>query len=151
MNRIKFTPQGLAFSHPFFSNTIPSLFSEEVGGKEFAGFVPSVNIAEDEKNWHIEVSTAGFTKEDFSIKLKNDLLTISATQMEKQNSTDDAKQKKYSRREFRNGAFSRSFILPKGKANEEEINAVYENGILMLSIPKKEIEQKDSLKEIKIS
>ncbi|HET6990930.1 MAG TPA: Hsp20/alpha crystallin family protein [Bacteroidia bacterium] len=146
-NFSKWAPQRSAFSHPFFTNTLPSLLDEAFSGKEFATFVPSVNIAEDEKNWHIEVSAAGFNKEDFKIKLENDSLVVSAEHKEE----NVVEEKKYSRREFRQGSFSRSFRLPKGKANEEAINATYENGILKLSIPKKEIEQKEQTKEIKIS
>jgi HSP20 family protein len=147
MNTMRFAPQRTAFSHPFFTNTLPAILDEAFSGKEFAAYVPAVNIAEDEKNWHIEVSAAGFKKEDFNIKLENDSLVVSAEHKEEENTND----KKYSRREFRHGSFSRSFRLPKDKVNEEGINASYENGILKLSIPKKEAEQKELKKEIKIS
>jgi HSP20 family protein len=150
MNYLKFVPQPKAYSHPFFSNSFKSFFDEALSGNESAAFMPAVNIAEDEKNWHIEVSAAGFNKEDFKIKLENETLTISAEHKE-QVPAEGENQKKYSRREFRYGSFSRSFRLPKEKVNEEAINAAYENGILKLSIPKKEIEKKEMLKEIKIS
>lgn len=149
MNYLKFSPQRKAYSHPFFSNVLPSFFDEAFGSRESAAFMPAVNIAEDEKNWQIEVSAPGFSKEDFRIRLENETLTISAEHKEEIEAGKEAK--KYSRREFRYGSFSRSFRLPKEKVNEEAINAAYDNGILMLTIPKKEEEKKEQLKEIKIS
>ncbi|MDQ3109526.1 MAG: Hsp20/alpha crystallin family protein [Bacteroidota bacterium] len=148
MSYLKFAPQRKAYS-PFFSNVIPAFFDEAFSGRETAAFVPAVNISEDEKGWHIEVSAAGFKKEDFKLRLENETLTISAEHKEEA-SVEGEKQKKYSRREFRYGSFARTFRLPKELVNEESINAVYENGILMLSIPKKEMVKKE-MKEIKIS
>jgi HSP20 family protein len=147
MNNINFATPRSAFRHPFFTNTLPSILESAMEGKEFASYVPSVNISEDEKNWNIEVSAAGFSKEDFKIKLENESLVISAEHKKENNESA----KNYTRREFRKGSFSRSFTLPKGKVNEDGISATYENGILNLSIPKKEMEQKDALKEIKVS
>lgn len=155
MNNLSFMPQRKVFNHPLFSNVLPSFIDEAIG-RETAAFMPAVNIAEDEKSWNIEVSAAGFKKEDFKIRLENDMLTISAehkeekTGDEKSGSEKAAKEKNYSRREFRYGSFSRSFRLPKEKVNEEGINATYENGILNLTIPKKEVAVKE-MKEIKIA
>jgi HSP20 family protein len=154
MNHLRFIPQRKAYSHPLFSNVFPSFFDEAISGRESAAFMPAVNISEDEKSWHIELSAAGFVKEDFKIRLENDTLTISAEHKEEKKEGDPSTgsgEKKYSRREFRYGSFSRTFRLPKDKVNEEAINAAYENGILNLSIPKKEVEKKETLKEIKIS
>lgn len=149
MNHLRFIPQRKAYSHPLFSNVFPSFFDEAFSGRESAAFMPAVNISEDEKTWHIELSAPGFVKEDFKIRLENDTLTISAEHKEEVKEGD--KEKNYSRREFRYGSFSRSFRLPKEKVNDEAINAAYENGILNLSIPKKVEEKKEMLKEIKIS
>lgn len=153
MNNLIFHPQRRAFNNPLLNNVFPSFFDEAIG-RETAAFMPAVNIAEDEKNWHIEVSAAGFKKEDFKIRVENDVLTISAEhkeeKVENEKNPKDQKEKNYSRREFRYGSFSRSFRLPKEKVNEEAINATYENGILNLVIPKKEVATKE-MKEIKIS
>ena len=61
-------------------------------------------------------------------------MTISA---EVKNNTSDEKVK-YTRREFRRQSFKRSFQLPNAIINTDEISAVYENGILKLTLPKKE-------------
>ena len=156
MNNLSFLPQRKVFNHPLFSNVLPSFLDEAIG-RETAAFMPAVNIAEDEKGWNIEVSAAGFKKEDFKIRLENEMLTISAehkedtpASSEQKNPSAGSGEKNYSRREFRYGSFSRSFRLPKDKIKEEAINATYENGILNIIIPKKEMEMQ-AMKEIKIS
>ncbi len=153
MNNLSFIPQRKVFNHPLLNNVFPSFLDESIG-RETAAFMPAVNIAEDDKSWHIEVSAAGFKKDDFKIRIENDTLTISAEHKEEKaepaKNANPEKEKQYSRREFRYGSFARTFRLPKEKVNEEGINAKYENGILELSIPKKQVEMK-AMKEIKIS
>lgn len=144
----KCAPQRAYSNHPFFRASFPSFMDKDFFGNEFAAHVPAVNISEDEKGWQIELSAAGFKKEDFTAKLDKDVLTISATHKEE----ESAEKKNYSRREFRYGSFSRSFRFQKDKVNEENISAVYENGILHVSVPKKEIAApKEEIKEIRIS
>lgn len=143
----KCAPQrNAAVARPFFRSTFPSFWDEAFFGREFAGHVPAVNVAEDDKAWHIEVSAAGFRKEDFTVKLEEETLTISA-----EHKTDETQNNRnYSRREFRYGSFSRQFRIPKDKANAEGISAAYENGILNITVPKKEAAVKTE-KEIRIS
>lgn len=143
----KFVPQRAIPVHPFFRNTFPSFWDNEFSGHESAAFVPAVNIVENENSWHIEMSAPGFRKEDFSVKLENNLLTISA----EHKAEETEEQKNYRRREFRYGSFSRSFRLQKDKVNEESISASYENGILNILVPKKEAAPKPEAKEIKIA
>ncbi len=145
-NTMKSAPQRQAYRHPFFRNSFPSIFDDVFFGKEHAAHVPPVNIAEDEKSWHIEVSAPGFSKEEFSIGLENDTLTVSATHKAK-----EGQEKNYSRREFRTGDFTRSFRLPKEKVNEESISAAYENGVLHIGIPKKQEEPKPGPKAITVA
>ncbi|CAN5915650.1 Hsp20/alpha crystallin family protein [soil metagenome] len=155
MNNLNFMPQRKVFNHPLFSNVLPSFLDEAIG-RETAAFMPAVNIAEEDKRWNIEVSAPGFKKEDFKIRIENDTLAISAEHKEEKVSAEkpenekQTKEKNYSRREFRYGSFSRSFRLPKEKVNEEAINATYENGILNLTIPKKEVAVKE-IKEIRVA
>ncbi len=77
MNTLKFSPARKMFGHPFFA-LVPSQLEDLYKGKDFANFVPSVNLAESEKEWHIELSAPRFSKEDFKLKLEKDVLTISA-------------------------------------------------------------------------
>jgi len=97
------------------------------------GFIPAANIKENEKSFDIEIAVPGMKKEDFKINLENNVLTISSEKEEEKNE----EKKNYTRKEFVYGSFSRSFTLPK-IVETEQINAVYENGILNIQLPKKE-------------
>lgn len=96
--------------------------------------VPAVNIKESAENFTVEVAAPGMEKQDFKIQLDNNTLTISS---QKEHS-EEKQQEGYSRREFSYQSFQRSFILPKDVVNDEGIVAGYENGVLHLTIPKKE-------------
>lgn len=104
----------------------------------------AVNIKEDEKNYHLEFAAPGFEKEEFKLSLENQVLTVSA---EKKNEVKE-ESKEYTRREFAYSAFQRSFNLPES-VNVEAIKAEYKNGILNVTIPKKEEEKKEK-KEITV-
>ena len=96
--------------------------------------VPSVNIRETSDNYEVEVAAPGMDKRDFNITLENNLLTISSAKEKNGEQTGD----KYIRREFSYQSFVRTFQLQKGVVDEEKIQAKYENGLLLLTIPKKE-------------
>jgi HSP20 family protein len=96
--------------------------------------LPAVNIKEDNEGFEVEMSAPGFDKKDFKIELNNNLLTISS---EKKNENETKEGQQFNRREFSYQSFSRSFTLPQ-IVEGEKIAAKYENGILNISIPKKE-------------
>ena len=105
---------------------------------------PAVNIHETNEAYLLELAAAGLNKEDFKVHAENDLLTISFEKREEETQTDST----VIRREFSHQSFKRSFSLDE-KINVEGIQARYENGILKLTLPKKE-EVKISPKEITI-
>lgn len=96
--------------------------------------LPSVNIKELEKAFEVEVAAPGMKKEDFSITLDGNMLTIASSKEDQQEKKDG----KYTRREFSYQSFQRSFELSKDVVDDENIEARYENGVLRLTIPKKE-------------
>ena len=108
--------------------------------------VPSVNIRETEKEFFVELAAPGLQKGDFKIELDNNVLTVSSEKEEEKKEEE----KDYKRREFSYSSFSRSFQLPENIL-ADKIDAKYENGVLKLSIPKKEITVSASKKEIKVS
>lgn len=114
--------------------------------KEFGQLFPAVNIKESSKDFSLEFAAPGFKKEDFKVTVENDVLNISAETKEEKNEEN----KKFTRREFTYNSFSRSFSLPEN-ANTESIDAKYENGILNLSIPKKEESKPLPKKDIKVA
>jgi len=107
-----------------------------LGGTEFQKTkVPAVNIKENETVYTVELAAPGLKKDDFIIEVDKNLLTISSEQKSEQNEQDE--NGKYSRREFSFQSFKRSFNLPE-TINEDEIKAIYENGLLIVQLPKKE-------------
>jgi len=96
--------------------------------------LPSVNIKESNDAFTVEVAAPGFDKGDFKLELNHDLLTISS---EKQMENETKEDEQFTRREFSYQAFTRTFTLPN-TVEEDKIKATYDNGILKISIPKKE-------------
>lgn len=111
--------------------------------KEF----PAVNISENDKNYSLEVVAPGFQKENFKLKVDDDVLTISAES--KSESTEEGNEKEYTRREYSYNSFTRSFRLPEN-VNDENISAAYKDGILNIELPKTTAEVKAS-KEISVN
>ncbi|RZJ36192.1 MAG: Hsp20/alpha crystallin family protein [Flavobacterium sp.] len=95
--------------------------------------VPPVNIRETDTSYEVELSAPGKRKEDFNIEIDNDLLTISS-EFKSENQQEEGK---FTRREFSCSSFKRSFMLPE-TVKEEDIKASYENGILKITLPKRE-------------
>jgi HSP20 family protein len=108
--------------------------------------LPSLNIKENKDSFFVEVAAPGFEKSDFKIELNNEILTISS---EKKLSNEVKDGEKITKQEFSYQSFSRSFTLPE-LVDEEKIAAQYENGILTISIPKKEAAKPKSPKLISI-
>jgi len=107
---------------------------------------PAVNISEDERTYAVEVVAPGFHKDDFKVKVEDDMLTISAeTKTEKKESGNG---KEYTRREYSHNSFTRSFRLPDN-VKDDNIAASYQDGILKLELPKSKMQTK-ATKEILI-
>lgn len=114
-----------------FLTDFPSSVSKTV--REDVLHFPPVNISETPTSYQLEVALPGFTKADFKINLEAGILTISAERKE-----EAAKENtKVIRREFSSKGFKRSFTVDE-KIDSENISARYENGILLLELPKKE-------------
>jgi HSP20 family protein len=107
--------------------------------------VPAVNVKENEGTYEIELRAPGFNKNEFNVSLQDGLLTISAEKKQESEKNED----KYTRREFNYTSFSRSFSLPQG-INDEDVKGSYENGVLKLSIAKKQLPESKPKKPIQI-
>ena len=94
---------------------------------------PPANINETTDAYHVAISAPGRNKEDFSIQVDNNLLTIS---FEKKAEAEQANYKTI-RKEFSFRSFKRSFSLDE-KIDTTGIQAKYENGVLLVLLPKKE-------------
>jgi HSP20 family protein len=91
---------------------------------------PSANVMENDDAFKIELAVPGFQKKDFRINIEKDVLTIS-TEREMNG------EENYTMREFGHNNISRSFSLPETVDNEK-IKAEYKNGILNVTLPKRE-------------
>jgi len=109
--------------------------------------LPSVNIKETAENYEVDVAAPGMEKKDFQITLDGNLLTISSTREH----NETIKEESFTRREFSYQSFQRSFELPKNVVDEEQITARYENGLLNLTIPKREEAKQKPPRLIEIS
>jgi HSP20 family protein len=131
----------------FFDDDWNTLF--DWSNSNFSGTqttLPSVNIRENENSFVVEMAAPGMKKEDFQVELKNNVLSIKS---EVQNQTTE--NKGYTRREFSYQSFQRSFNLNNKVVDDAKITARYENGILMLTLPKKEEAKEKPARLIKIS
>ena len=113
-------------------NEMPATFGKTM--REDVLSFPPVNIVEKSDAYHIELAAPGMDKSDFTVKLEGKLLTIST---EKKEINADVNEKMI-RKEFSYKAFKRSFTLDE-KIDPDTISAKYENGILKLVLPKKEV------------
>ncbi|MFO0414174.1 MAG: Hsp20/alpha crystallin family protein [Bacteroidota bacterium] len=107
------------------------------GGWERVATIPSVNVSESENAYKITLAAPGLNKEDFKVNVEGDLITISAEKSSRKEEKDD----KYTRKEYNYTSFSRTFTLPEN-IKSEKIDARYENGELMISLPKLVVENK---------
>lgn len=102
------------------------------------------DIYEKGGDYHIEMDIPGFNKDEISVETKDGYLTITA---EKSNEVKEEQEKNYIRRERVYGKYERSFYL--GDLDEDKIDAKFDNGILMITVPKKEEVETKKIIEIK--
>lgn len=95
--------------------------------------VPAVNITENKDDYKVALAVPGMKKDDFSIDMEGNMLTISCEKEENK----EEKDARFNRKEYNYSSFTRSFTLPD-EINKEKIEARYEDGLLKLVLPKKE-------------
>ena len=93
------------------------------------------DVKETENGYELDIDLPGFKKEDINAQLKNGYLTINATT----NTNNEQKDEngKYLRRERFYGSMSRSFYVGEA-VTENDIHAKFSDGILRLTVPKKQ-------------
>ena len=101
------------------------------------------DVKETEDSFEIDIDLPGFKKENVTARLENGYLTIQASK------DKEDKEGKYIRRERYAGSCSRSFYIGEG-VTQDEIRARFEDGILRLTVPKKDKKQVEENKYISI-
>jgi len=137
------------------SETMPSFFddyfkpwNEWFDGGGLSGRtmkIPAVNITEQKNEYLVSLAAPGLKKEDFKIGVEGNMLTISS----KKEENKEEKDKKFTRKEYSYSSFSRSFTLPE-EVNQEKIEANYQDGVLKISLPRKENVKNPAAKQIAV-
>jgi HSP20 family protein len=99
-------------------------------------WMPATNISETEQDYRVEMAVPGYSKEDFTINLEKDVLSIS-TETKNMEKNDEQAEMNFRMREFGRRNFCRSFSIPEA-VDKDSIKAEYLNGILTITLPKKE-------------
>ena len=95
--------------------------------------LPAVNISENNEECKLAVAAPGLKKADLNLDVEGSTLIISSEKEE----TKEEKDARYNRKEYSYTSFSRSFTLPDD-VNREKIDATYADGVLQITLPKKE-------------
>ena len=105
------------------------------------------DVKETDEGYEVDVDLPGFKKEEIKLNLENGYLTIATEKaLEKK---QESKKGKVLRQERYSGTMQRSFYVGEN-VTEEDIKAKYENGVLSLTIPKKEQQKVNEKKQILI-
>lgn len=100
-------------------------------GRGFGWGNPPVNIEEFDDRYEMSVFASGFYKSDFQVKVKDQILVVSASKEESE-IVDNPSMK---RQEFDPRGFKRVFELNE-KIDKEQISAAYKEGVLKVTLPK---------------
>ncbi len=142
---------------------MPSIFGENLFNDDWMDFgfpevdkalygkhasnVMKTDVKETDTGYEVDIDLPGFKKDEINAQLDTGYLTISAAKGLDKDEKD--KKGKYIRKERYAGAMSRSFYVGEG-ITQEDIKAKYEDGILRLSVPKKEAKAVEDKKYIAI-
>jgi HSP20 family protein len=121
--------------NPWFNDVFESYFNDSLISNRAVSRVPAVNISETENGYQVELAVPGLKKEDFKINVDKNILNVSAENKAAANESNE--NKKYNRIEYSYSTFTRSFTLPES-VDHSKIDAGYTDGILRITIPKKE-------------
>jgi len=135
-----------SFFNKFFEGDLMDWNSSNFAGTNMT--MPAVNIRENNDEFLIDVAAPGMSKENFNVDYDNGRLTISSERKEEKEEKSD---EKYNRKEFSYMSFQRTFTIAENLVNGDKIGAKYENGILHISLPKREEVKPKPARKIKIS
>ena len=137
---------------PAFPSWIDEVINKNLGTEFMSNFntgitLPAVNVLDTANDFLVEMAVPGLKKSDFDINIDNQLLSISA---EVNSEYEDVDNENYTRREFGYSSFKRTFTLPDSVETDKN-SAKYDDGILKVTLPKREEAKKKPLKSIKVS
>ena len=121
----------LDLEHPHTALSLFPNLNQYLNGGANEGFNPAIDISEDKDNIVIKADLPGLKKEDVSVNIEDNILTLRG----ERKSETESKEKNYHRVERFYGRFERSFNLGT-KVDEAHIKAVYKDGVLEVTLPK---------------
>ncbi|MEW5986043.1 MAG: Hsp20/alpha crystallin family protein [Chloroflexota bacterium] len=98
----------------------------------WAGFSPTVNVSETDKEVQVTAELPGMNMEDVEISINHDILTIRGEKKEE----SEEKGQNFYRMERSFGSFQRSIPLPAEVVDADKAEATYKNGVLTIVLPK---------------
>ena len=101
--------------------------------------VPSLNISENDASYEVEIAAPGLSKKDFNLEIKEGCLRIACKREAKQKDQKEAHTLHY---EFSYFNWQRSVYLPEDEVELKNIAANYQDGLLKISLPKKETKER---------
>ena len=105
------------------------------------------DVRETDNSYELDIDLPGFKKDEIKVELDNGYLSISAAKgLDKD---EEKKDGKYIRRERYAGAMNRTFYVGDN-LTQQDIQAKFEDGILKISVPKKDVQQVEQNKYIAI-
>jgi HSP20 family protein len=126
---------------PTLQDRVNQLFSQSFSGAGrnieqsmlSANFIPPVDVYEDDHTITLQAEIPGITEKDLDVRMENNILTISG----ERKLENEEKKENFHRIERQYGRFTRSFTLPS-VVDPESVNADFENGVLKITIAKRE-------------
>ena len=126
-----FAPKDLFDFNPiktFFGDFVPTNFTNS----------PKVNVKETDKAYEIEIANPGFTKDETNIKIEDNVIYVSMTSESKEGENDGHK---YHVKQWSKSSYQESWSIPENVI-QEQISAKNNDGVLTITLPKKEEDPK---------
>lgn len=99
---------------------------------EGVGFIPAVDIYEDQQKLALKIEVPGIKQEDLDIRVENQILTVKG----ERKFESEEKEENFHRIERRFGSFQRTFTLPQ-TVDTDAVTASYDAGVLSITVAKK--------------
>jgi HSP20 family protein len=122
-------PGGFGAGFPWRS----SLFADWPWRERPGGFLPAMDVSENDERYRISLELPGGNKDDVQVELHEAVLTVRGQKKSEREETQE--QRRYVERSY--GSFSRSFRLPDD-ADPSRLDASFKDGVLTITVPKTE-------------
>ena len=137
MSLIKFNNRNRLFPSWNNDNLKTFLSTDDFFNNDFFeedSLMPAMNVKEHDEDFEIEFAAPGFSKKDFEVTIDDDLLNVCGEKKKELEEEEEG----YTRKEFSYNSFKRSLKLPTTVDTDQDVKAIYKNGILKLKLLKKE-------------